>query len=334
MTKKLLFFFIFLSSTIFSQSGYKVKFLFAYDFPNRHQIGIKLLGDKPLSFTLKAGYKLPFPSGADYDDVIGIWGLIGPIGSIGTELNFKNPYHKISLEYEYSELVGSYQTPQHFNVGRDYFVTRYNIWTYSNLLLLGYNFHVRSNPNFSFNLKLGGGLRQIKKEVYFYGSRMPSAKNQLKETKVDHFNEPTYSIRVGVSYCFGHTKLIKPRHQELKNEITVYFKNKDSIVNSLFENYQYSQDAYDEYNSIHKRFLKRLNKYSNSNDTLKLYEKFDHIKNRIDKELYYKTMKPDAYKKTKTTASGKIKIIHIKPDYYNLRKRKQFKELYEKNRIN
>jgi hypothetical protein len=338
MTKNVLFFFIIISSAIFSQSGYKAKFLFAYDFPSRHQIGIKLLGDKPLSFTLKTGYQIGLKSIGDhindnlqYEPSCGLTGLIG---SLGTEINFKSPYHKISIEYEYGILTGDFQTPNKFNVGKDYFITDYTVESKNQLILIGYNFHLKHHANFSMHFKVGGGYRQSKVHTYYKGSRMPGSNNYLKEPIDETINANIFNMRVGISYCFGHTKLIKLLDPTVKNQINLYFKNQDSIINFLFKNNQISSYADRYYKRKKKTFKKFLRKHELQKDSTKVEIRLAKLQDDIKKYLFYRLMKPGAYRREIIKRDGRKKYKHIPQDFYNSRKHEKVKELYEKNRIN
>lgn len=330
---------LFLTSQFaYSQSRYKAKFLFSYDFPNRHQIGIKLLANKPFSFTLKGGYQIGWYSiGSSINDALNYEpsvGLNGPLASIGTELNFKNPYNKFSLEYELASLVGDFQTLYQFNVGKDYRINLYSINCTNQLLLLGYKLHFKQTTNFSLHFKIGAGYRHSNQSIYYSGSRHYDKKYELKDPINSSFNNCIYNMRIGLSYCFGHDKFIKHLNTELKNKAINYLRAQDSTITALYDNYQTSPYVKNFYRTQKRGLKKYLKRHDLEKDSVLVEARLEEVKRIMNTYLFQHTMKPGTYKKEIITSELKTKTVHIKVDYYHLRKHKKFKELYEKNRLN
>lgn len=317
----------------FGQTKYKPKLLFEYDFPRRHQIGIKLLANKPLSYTFKTGIQFPFLRLGDYSNIISVWQLSGPLASIGTELTLKNKYLKYSLEYEYAYLTGVYQYPNIFNSGRNYYVHYFNIKSTNHLALLGINAHLKGTANIAFFAKFGVGYRVTDKYTYFYGLR-GGEKNELKNSYTEHFNETIYSVRIGFSYCFGHHKILKPLSNEIINEINIYLKRNDSLVFLLIKNYQISRNAYNNLSKLKNECKDFMKHHKTINDTAIVCSYFKVLKSELNFKLNQRTMKVDAYKITKTSKKGKVKIKRLHKDLYIFRDNPKYKNLYEKNKLN
>jgi len=163
---------------------------------------------------------------------------------------------------------------------------------------------------------------------------MPSSHNYLKEPFNENFTDHIFNMRAGISYCFGHTKLVKPLDPTVKNEINLYFKNQDSIMNFLFKNNQISSYADRYYKSRSKKFKKFLKKHEIQKDSTKVDLRFSKFQDDLKNYLFYRLMKPGAYRKEIIKRDGRTKYKHLSQDFYNSRKHEKFKELYEKHRVN
>lgn len=318
---------------------YRPKFLVEYDFPRRLQLGIKLLSAKPLSVSIKGGYQFPsFYTGGYNEKTSSItkpWSLSGPVANIGIEYALtQNFNYFLVLEFEAATLTGSYQYPYFWNVGRDYIVTRSNVKATSNTFLLGYYYHFLHNYNFSVFAKIGGIDRYAVETTYYEGSRLPNSTNQLKEPIYKSYHEIEFTGRLGIQYCFGYSKILKSIQRNDFRVINTYFRQKDSLVCALYNNYQYTENGTDEYHDAKNKLHHWLKWHVFSKDSLLIENKFDQYKQLIEKQLLDRTMKVDTYKRVVKLKDGRIKNKRLHTDYYNHRKSKKYRTIYLESKLN
>lgn len=337
---RILLFIIFLSLSIniLSQTPYRLKFLAEYDLPRRIQIGVKLLSSKPLAFSVKGGYQLPFLNFGGYNDrtssITKPWSLSGPVANVGIECGLtQNLNHFLSLEFETASLTGHYQYPYYWNVGKDYDITLSKVQAISNTFLFGYNYHIRNIYNFSVFAKIGGIDRYAIENIYYEGSRMPTATNQLKEPINKSYHKIVFTVRLGAQYCFGYSKMAKAKHRNNFSYIKTYLLQKDSLINSLFKNYQYTGDGIDEYRDIKRKLNHWINRHPFSKDSLLIENKLNYFKQLIEKELLNRTMKEGTYKRILKKGDTEI-IKRIHRDYYHYRNSKKYRTLYLQSKLN
>ncbi len=122
---------------------------------------------------------------------------------------------------------------------------------------------------------------------------------------------------------------------DINSEFTHYFLFSDSIIKNLYHNYQFSNDGKRAYFSIRRSWYEKLkwSRYYSAGDTVKSQNLMNLLKKSITEEIQKRTMKPRTYKLV-IIKNGKEKVLHIRKDYYALRNREKYKELYEKHRIN
>ncbi len=337
MKRSSIILFVLLTIQVYGQSPYKPEFLIEYDFPRRLQIGVKLLSAKLFSFHVKGGYQLPSLTWSSYSgsgtNISKIWGLLGPVIGAGTELNFKKPYHKISLDVEYGSLAGSYSDPHYLiNGGRDYEITYSDVTAKSYTGLIGYYYHFPGALNLSSFIKAGVIYRSSNEHVYYHGSRSYSI-NFLKEPYNKYHYETEFTVRLGLQYCFGYSKLTNKATANNFSEILSYIHQTDSVIKALFDNYQYSYAGADEYKDIQNKLLHWMRHHKYTSDSTAVERQMEILKELMDRELKNRTMKPGTYKKMKQTKNGTLKIKRVRVDYYNLRNLKKYQALYEKNKL-
>lgn len=337
MVKSYLLLFIFFSINLFCQTKYKPKILFQFDIPRRYQIGINLLSSKPFSFSVKGGYQLGILSLGGFhgneSNITKQWSLNGLVMASGIEYNLKKPFHKLNFEFEYGLLSGYYETPKNLGSGKDYFVTRSTVNSKNYTLLMGYNYHLVGNLNTSLFIKIGAIYRTAEEYFYFQGSRLPTAKNDLKTPYYQNYIENEFNLRFGVQHCFGYKKLNNSRYSNQYYNALIYIKQMDNVIDSLFKHYQYSITGKREYHDLKKEFKKKFIRSRLLNDSIQLNDQFIHFKNRINVVLANRTMLLNTYKKIIPQYNGTVKTRRIRKCYYKLREKSKYKSLYEKYRL-
>ncbi len=337
MKRSFIILFALLTIQLYSQSPHRLKLLIEYDFPRRLQVGVKLLSSKMFSFNIKGGYQLPSLSWGSYSgsgsNISKIWSLLGPVIGAGSELNFKKPYHKISLDVEYGSLVGSSSDPNYlFKGGRDYEVTYSDITAQSYTGLLGYYYHFPHAVNLSSFIKAGVVYRSSKEHVYYEGSRSYTI-NFLKKPFDTYRYETEFTVRIGLQYCFGYSKLTDKITANDFSEIRSYIHQTDSVIKQLFDNYQYSYTGVDEYKDITNKLLHWMKHYKYTSDTTSIDRQLSIYKELMDRELKNRAMKAGTYKLMKKSDGGPLEIKRIRVDYYNLRHLKKYAALYAKYKL-
>ena len=121
---------------------------------------------------------------------------------------------------------------------------------------------------------------------------------------------------------------------EIINEINIYLKRNDSLVFLLIKNYQISRNAYNNLSKLKNECKDFMKHHKTINDTAIVCSYFKVLKSELNFKLNQRTMKVDAYKITKTSKKGKVKIKRLHKDLYIFRDNPKYKNLYEKNKLN